>query len=203
MGRPQEVDLDALLGHARDLWMAEGSKAVTIRALSLRSGVSNGAIYHHFTSRDHLLASIWAQEAARFRQYQRAEIDRARETGTAQDAVVAAALATGGYAVVEGAAVRVLIASRPDLRNPEGVPDELLDELNRHRADAAALIEELATDVWGRSDRTALTLMRFCMVDIPARLFMVGDQPNDPLARYAIENAVRGVLAAGPPREPA
>ena len=201
MGRPQEVDLGALLGHARSLWMAEGMKAVTIRALSQRSGVSNGAIYHHFSSRNHLLASIWAQEAARFRQFQRTQIDRARENGTAEDAIVAAALATGGYAVVEGAAVRVLVASRPDLLNPDGVPDQLVAELNQHRESAAALIKELADDVWGRTDQTALTLVRYCMVDIPARLFMSAGKPNDPLARYAIEHAVRGVLTAGPPAE--
>lgn len=199
MGRPQEVDLDALLGHARDLWVAEGRKAVTIRALSQRSGVSNGAIYHHFSSRNHLLASVWAREAARFRDYQQDQIRRARETGSAEDAVVAAALATGGYAIVEGAAVRVLVASRPDLVNPDGVPDQLVQELSQHRESAAAMIRDLARDVWGRTDAASLTLVRYCMVDIPARLFMSAGTPNDPLARYAIEHAVRGVLAAGPP----
>ena len=199
MGRPQEVDLDALLAHARELWVAEGMAAVTIRALSQRSGVSNGAIYHHFSSRSHLLASVWAREAARFRAFQNAEIEKARATGTPADAVVAAALATGAYAVVEGAAVRVLVASRPDLATPDGVPDQLVSELNEHRENAAALIKELADDVWSRTDEKALVLMRYCMVDIPARLFMVAQRPNDPLARYAIEHAVRGVLAAGPP----
>src|SRR3954469_23129687 len=98
MARPQLVDVDALLDHARELWVAEGQSAVTIRALSSRSGVSNGAIYHHFSSRTHLLAQIWAREASAFRAYQRERIEEARETGTADDAVVAAALATGGYA---------------------------------------------------------------------------------------------------------
>lgn len=199
VARPQEIDLDALLGHARSLWVDQGMAAVTIRALSQASGVSNGAIYHHFSSRNHLLASVWAREAARFRAYQREQIDRARRSGDAADAVVAAALATGGYAEVEGAAVRVLVASRPDLLTPEGVPDQLVAELAQHRENAAALIAELAEDVWGRSDQVALTLMRYCMVDIPARLFMSARKPNDPLARYAIEHAVRGLLAAGPP----
>ena len=71
MGRPQLVDVDALLDHARSIWIAEGQAAVTIRALSARSGVSNGAIYHHFSSRNHLLAQIWAREASAFRTFQR------------------------------------------------------------------------------------------------------------------------------------
>ena len=199
MARPQLVDLDALLEHARALWVAEGQSAVTIRALSAASGVSNGAIYHHFSSRTHLLARIWAREAATFRAYQRERIQQARDGGTAEDAVVAAALATGGYAEVDGAAVRVLFGSRPDSLTAEGVPDELVKELRRHRASAASLIADLAEEVWGRSDKTAKRLMRNCVVDIPARIFMAAEKPNDKLARYAIEHAVRGVLAAGPP----
>jgi AcrR family transcriptional regulator len=199
MGRPQLVDVDALLDHAREIWIAEGQAAVTIRALSARSGVSNGAIYHHFSSRNHLLSQIWAREASAFRAFQREQIQDARDHGTAEDAVVAAALSTGGYADVKGAAVRVLLASRPDTITPDGVPDQLIKELRRHRASAATLISDLAEEVWGRSDETARRLMRNCVVDIPARIFMSAERPNSPLARYAIEHAVRGVLAAGPP----
>ena len=199
MGRPQSVDVDALLDHARAIWVAEGQAAVTIRALSTRSGVSNGAIYHHFSSRNHLLSAVWSREAAAFRAFQREQIESARNIGTAQDAVVAAALTTGGYADVEGAAVRVLLASRPDSITADGVPDEVVKELRRHRASAANLIADLAEEVWGRSDETAVRLMRNCVVDIPARIFMSAGKPNDALARYAIEAAVRGVLAAGPP----
>ncbi|RNL78275.1 TetR/AcrR family transcriptional regulator [Nocardioides marmorisolisilvae] len=199
MARPQVVDIDALLDHARGIWVAEGQAGVTIRALSAASGVSNGAIYHHFSSRTHLLAQIWAREAASFRLFQRERIQEARDAGTAEDAVVAAALATGAYAEVKGAAVRVLFGSRPDSLTAEGVPDEVIKELRRHRASAATLIADLAEEVWGRSDKDAKRLMRNCVVDIPARIFMAADKPNDKLARYAIEHAVRGLLAAGPP----
>lgn len=199
MARPQFVDVDALLEHARSLWVAEGQDAVTIRALSSRSGVSNGAIYHHFSSRTHLLAQIWAREASAFRAFQRERIEEARETGTAEDAVVAAALATAGYAEVEGAAVRVLLASRPDSMIADGVPADVVTELRRHRARAATLVADLAEAAWGRSSKDAKRLMHNCVVDIPARIFMAADKPNDKLARYAIEHAVRGILAAGPP----
>lgn len=199
MARPQLVDVDALLEHARSLWVAEGQDAVTIRALSSRSGVSNGAIYHHFRSRTHLLAQIWAREASAFRAFQRERIEEARATGTAEDAVVAAALATGGYAEVEGAAVRVLLASRPDSLSADGVPAEVVREVRRHRASAATLVADLAEAVWGRSSREAKLLMRNCVVDIPARIFMAAEKPNDKLARYAIEHAARGIVAAGPP----
>lgn len=199
MGRPQEIDVDALLGHARALWVAEGMSAVTIRALSARSGVSNGSIYHHFESRNHLLAEVWAKEASAFRTYQREQIRLARESGTTADAVVAAALVTGGYADVDATAVRVLLASRPDVLNDDALPPPVKKQLREHRANAAELLTELAEEMWGVTDEVAITLMRNCVVDIPARIFMAAGRPNDPLARYAIEHAVRGLLAAGPP----
>lgn len=199
MARPQLVDVDALLEHARALWVEEGQAAVTIRALSARSGVSNGAIYHHFSSRTHVLAQIWTREASAFRTFQRERIEEARETGTAQDAVIAAALAPGGYADVRGAAARVLLGTRPDALDADGVPDELVKEVRRHRDGAATLIVDLAEEVWGRSSKDAKRLMSNCVVDIPTRIFMAADKPNDKLARHAIEHAVRGIVAAGPP----
>lgn len=199
MGRPQEINVDDLLDHARALWVADGMAAVTIRALSARSGVSNGSIYHHFESRNHLLAEVWAREAQAFRAYQNAQIDHARAHGSVADAVVAAALVTGGYAEVDAKAVRVLLASRPDVLNADALPAPVRRQLAEHRANAAKVIGELAQEMWGRSDDVATTLMRNCVVDIPARIFMAAGQPNDPLARYAIEQAVRGILAAGPP----
>lgn len=199
MGRPQEVDVEALLDHARDIWVADGVAALTTRALIARSGVSNGAFYHHFESRNHLLARVWAREASAFRAYQRAQIDAARQAGTAADAVVAAALAVGGYASVNPEAVRVLLASRPDKLTADGLPDSLAAELAQHRKNAAQLIADLADGVWGRHDAVACRLIRNCTVDIPARIYMGAKKPNDPLARYAIEHAVRGILAAGPP----
>ena len=199
MGRPQEVDVDALLEHARGIWMDHGMAGVTIRALSERSGVSNGSIYYHFASRDDLLAQVWAAESSAFRAFRHEQVEAARQGGRAQDAVIAAALATGGYAEVKGGAARVLVASRPDSVSAEGVPSQLVKVLSQHRALTDELVAELAQEVWNRNDEPAMRLMRNCVVDIPARIFMSAG--NDPLARYAIEQAVRGVLSAGPPND--
>ncbi|MET3962652.1 AcrR family transcriptional regulator [Marmoricola sp. OAE513] len=200
MGRPQSLDVDDLLDHARAIWVAERVAAVTIRALSARSGVSNGAIYHHFASRNHLLAQVWAREASGFLAFQAEEVRRAREAGTATDAVVAAALATGAYSVANADATRVLMASRPGSSAGDGVPETLQAQLRQYRASAATLLADLAHDLWSRRDATAVTVVRACAVDIPARLFVTARSPNDPLARFVVERAVRGVLAEEPPR---
>lgn len=200
MARPQALDLDALLDHARAIWVSEGVAAVTIRALSARSGASNGAIYHHFESRNHLLAQIWAREAAGFLEFQGDQVRRARAEGGPADAVVAAALATGSYGVLNPDAARVLMASRPGSPNADGVPETLQDQLRQHRANALQLLTDLAHDLWGRKDATAVTVVRYCAVDIPARIFVAARQPDDPLARWTIERAIRGVLEVEPPR---
>src|SRR5260370_34706010 len=51
MPRPQVYDRDAMLDAAEELAVEGGVKGVTIRAVSERAGISNGAIYHAFGSR--------------------------------------------------------------------------------------------------------------------------------------------------------
>lgn len=203
MGRPRVMDVDTLLDHARALWVADGVGGVTTRALSARARVSNGAIYHRFGSRDHLLAAVWAREAAAFRAFQHAQFREARGAGSAADAIIASALTTGAYAQLPGAAPQVLLATQGESFGGSGVPDEVRAQLREHRAELAPLLAALADDLWERHDEVACRVIRICLVDIPARIFLSSRTPNDPLARYAIEHAVRGLLTAGPPALPA
>ena len=48
-------DRDAMLDAAEELAVQGGVKAVTIRAVSEKAGISNGAIYHAFGSRGGLV----------------------------------------------------------------------------------------------------------------------------------------------------
>lgn len=198
MGRPQEIDPAALLEHARQLWVEQGQQAVTTRAVSARAGVSSGSLYSYFGSRDELIAKVWAAEATAFRAFQAERVDSARRAGDSTDVVLAAALATGDYAAVRGAAVRVLFASRPG-DGAADLPTPLAAELARHRTETDALLAVLAYESWGRHDADAVALMRMCVVDVPARLLVAGGREHHLLARHAIEHAVRGILAAGPP----
>ena len=77
VGRPRAHDVDVLLDHARTLWVEQGVSGVTIRALSVETGASNGAIYHAFGSRDGLLVRVWSREAERFLAVQSDAVDTA------------------------------------------------------------------------------------------------------------------------------
>ncbi|UYP20883.1 TetR/AcrR family transcriptional regulator [Rhodococcus sp. Z13] len=200
VGRPRRHDRGALLDHARDLWVERGTAGVTIRALSSASGVSNGAIYNAFTSRDGLLAAVWTREAAHFLDFQYAAVDRARaEDGSAADTVVAAALAPARYAASNERAAHLLLAVRPDdLVTPE-LTDEQRHELLELRKVLGELIVRLADAQWGRRDRNAVTLIRYCIVELPGALLLRGGGLLDPVAHHALEHAVRGIVSAPPP----
>ncbi|WP_435770841.1 TetR/AcrR family transcriptional regulator [Nocardioides sp. SYSU DS0651] len=199
MARPRSHDLDDLLDHARALWVEGGTSGLTIRALSTRSGVSNGAIYNAFGSRDNLLARVWVREADAFLDFQAAEADRAAAHGTPHDAVAAAALAPASYAEREEEAARLLLAVPVgEVVNADLAP-EVGAQVQDQRRRLGRLIRDLAERLWGRSDRSATTLVTYCLVDLPGRLLLATARPTDPLARHALEQAVRGITAAAPP----
>src|SRR5690242_4084336 len=89
MPRPQVYDRDAMLDAAEQLAVEGGAAAVTIRAVSEKAGISNGAIYHAFGSRGGLVGRAWIRAARRFLALQReavgAETDPVRAVIAAAD----------------------------------------------------------------------------------------------------------------------
>ncbi len=199
MARPREIDLDLLLDHVRALWLADGIGAVTIRAVSARAGVSNGAIYHHFESRNHLVARTFSREIAAYLAVQRQRVDEAARTGSPEDVVVAAALTPAAYAEATPDAALVVLATRASQLASGPLPEAVVEDLLAHRAAVTRLVEDLAQRLWGRRDATATRLVAYCIDDIPVRLLIGSGKATDPLAAYAVEHAVRGILRAGPP----
>jgi hypothetical protein len=119
--------------------------------------------------------------------------------GDAADAVVAAALATSDYASHSEAAARLLLAvSLDDLRQAEvGAREgESLDQL---RLAVGGLVLRLSEQVWGRTDGPAARLIKYCVVDLPSALLLAQGRLADPIARHALEQAVRGIVAHPPP----
>lgn len=200
MARPREHDLDQLLDHARALWVEGGRPAVTVRALSARSGASNGSLYHAFGSRDGLLARVWAREASRFLAFQRAAAEAARATGTAADAMVAAALAPAGYAAEDEHGARLLLSATGDDLATGELAAEQRDELARLRVELGGLITELAGWVWGAADSQTVQLARHCVVDLPSALLLAESRTTDQVARRALESAVRGIVTSAADR---
>lgn len=199
MGRRREHDLEAVLDHARALWSGDGRAALTIRALSASCGMSNGAIYHAFGSRDGLLARTWAREAARFLTHQRAAVsDVLAAGGTATEAVVAAACAPATYASDDEDGARLLLSVRPDDLVTPNLSAEQVEELAQLRRDVETLVRELAERLWGRTDRDVRATIRHCLVGLPSALLLEPGRVRQPLAREVLTRAVRGVVSIPP-----
>lgn len=100
MRRPQqsrsETSTERLLDAAAALLADGGLAAVTVAAVSERSGISNGSLYHRFGDRSGLLAALQVREQAAMTAATRAafaDADRIADPVTAATDLAAAALA--------------------------------------------------------------------------------------------------------------
>jgi AcrR family transcriptional regulator len=200
MGRPREHDLDSLLDHARQIWIERGAAALTIRALSAASTASNGAIYHAFGTRAGVLAAVWAREATGYLAHLRARIESvSAAAGQPVELLLAAGLAPLTYASSNPAASRLLLTANLDeLFTPE-LDDDQRASLAGLRTELGQIIVSLAGTAWGRTDRAAVKLTQYCVVELPGALLLSAKNPEDPLATLALENAIRGIAATDLP----
>ncbi|GAC58694.1 putative TetR family transcriptional regulator [Gordonia hirsuta DSM 44140 = NBRC 16056] len=211
MARPRTHDLEAILDAAEELAVTSGAAAVTVRALSESTSMSNGAIYHAFGSRAGLVGRAWLRAAQQFLAAQREAVDAARlnagpaaPDSAAVAAVIAAADAPAAFLLAEPVRGRFLLSvARDDLLGADELPAELADRLRALDAELTRLFVDLAQQLWGRGDRTAVAVIRDCIVELPTALLLRGDRSPDPPARHRLAAAVGAVLSVPlPPVSP-
>ncbi|MCA2207549.1 TetR/AcrR family transcriptional regulator [Nocardia rosealba] len=200
MPRPRIHDLDHLLDAAEAMAVDSGPTAVTVRALSEATGVSNGAIYHAFGSRAGLLGRTWLRAAQRFLELQRRAVDRALATSSAPEhaieAVVAAADTPAEFLLEHPVSGRFLLTvSRQELLGSSEIPGDIAEELQRLDDLLTGLLVDLARGVYGRGDREAVTVVRDCVVELPTALLLRGRREPETAVRQRLAAAVRAVLA--------
>lgn len=190
MGRPRHHDVDDLLDHARRIWVRDGLPGLTLRALRDESGVPNGAIYHAVGSRDGLVARVWCRDADAF-------LDRQRQAvATAPDpieAIVAAACTPADLARADPDGATVLLSVRPEDLLTDRLDDTDREQIRAGKRALGEIVDDLAEARWGRRDRTTRALVTMCLVDLPGALLLARGRLTDPLARHALETAVRAI----------
>jgi AcrR family transcriptional regulator len=196
-------DLEHVLDVAERLAVAEGPGAVTIRALSEATSVSNGALYHAFGTRAGLLSRAWVRAAERFLELQRTAVEQALSEadtdGNATEAVVAAALCPASFLEQNPTSARFLLTvRREELLRSGDVPADVADELRRLDEALGAIFVRLALRLWDRKDERALALVRDCVVHLPTALLLRGNRVGDRTARDRLAAAVRAVLTIPP-----
>ena len=216
MARPRVHDLDQLLDAAEHLAVESGPAAVTVRAISELTSVSNGAIYHAFGSRAGLVGQAWLRAAQRFLAMQDERVEAALEaargaalehghaaevgTDAAIDAVVVAADTPVQFTLDHPASGRFLLTvSRDHLLGSAELPDDLAADLQDLDGRLANLFAMLSRALWGRADRASVEVIRDCVVELPNALLLRGRRAPDRAVRERLAACVRAVLALGAP----
>jgi AcrR family transcriptional regulator len=202
MPRPRVHDPERILDAAESLAVESGPAAVTIRAISAATGVSNGAVYHSFGSRGALLGRAWLRAGRRFLEAQASLIDQAL-TSSARQATVDAVVAAADTPVVFAEKYPNSSALLWTVRREELLDDDLPDEIAMELKDLDALLIDvmirLSLRMWDRKDAGAVDTIAMCIVDLPAGIVLKRNRLRSKTARQQLHAAVRAVLEIGPP----
>jgi len=191
MPRPQVYDRDAMLDVAEVLAVDGGVKAVTIRAVSDRAGVSNGAIYHAFGSRGGLVGRAWVRAARRFLALQRQAVDG--EDHPVRAVVVAADAPAVFSERYPSSAQLWLRISREELIGE--APPEVQAELGSLDAELRDLLIRLSIGMWDRKDAASVAVIEDCVVGLPTGLMLRRPMPPTDATRRRLAAAVEAILS--------
>lgn len=204
MPRPRVHDPDSVLDAVEHLVSRSGPQAVSVRAISASIGVSNGALYHTFSSRNGLMAQAWLRAGRRFLAMQTTLVESTLHPDTgaperAVDAVVAAADAPVAFAERHPDSAALLLRVPRDELLAGPLPEAVADAVRDLDAELIALMVRLADAMWNRRDSAAVDVITACIVDLPTALVLRRDRLDTPTAREHVRAAVRAVLTIPPP----
>jgi AcrR family transcriptional regulator len=197
MPRPRVHDPDAVLDAVESLAAEAGPAAVTIRGVASAVGISNGAIYHTFSSRAELLGRAWLRAARRFLALQNTLVEESLPDPA--DAVVAAAEAPVVFAERFPASCALVFAVTPEQLLGDEIPAGLAAEIDEQQYALIELMVRLSTAMWDRKDARAVDVITTCIVDLPTSILLHRNRIKKPLAREHLRAAVRAILEIGPP----
>jgi AcrR family transcriptional regulator len=184
-------DRDAMLDAAEELAVEGGVKAVTIRAVSERAGISNGAIYHAFGSRGGLVGRAWVRAARRFLALQKQAVDAEDEPVRA---VIAASDAPAVFSEQYPTSTRLVFGThREELIGD--APAEVQAELRALDIDVRDLLIRLSIAVWDRKDAASVAVIEDCVVGLPTGLMLRRPMPPSSDTRRRLAAAVEAILS--------
>ncbi|ORA58643.1 TetR/AcrR family transcriptional regulator [Mycobacteroides franklinii] len=204
MPRPRIHSVDDLLDATERIAVQDGPGAVTVRAVSQATGVSNGAIYHAFGSRGGMVGRAWLRAAQRFLDMQRAAVDGAFDAGesiaaAAVNAVVAAADTPAVFSERYPDSSRLVLSVRREDVLGSDVPEDVSRAMAAVDSVLVGLFIRLSQALWDREDGRAVQVIEDCIVGLPSGLLLRGRRPPDAATRSRLEAAVRAILSLDPP----
>lgn len=180
-----------LLEAARDIILAKGFAATSVDDLCSSAGVTKGAFFHHFASKEALgvaAAEFWAETTARFFDaapyHQPSDpLDRILAYVGFRRAIIAGDLAE--FTCLVGTMAQEVYASSPDIRDACG------RSIFGHAATLETDIEAARQDHGITADWTAASLARHTQTIVQGG-FVMAKAGNDPmLAKEALDHLDR------------
>jgi len=191
MPRPQVYDRDAMLDAAEQLAAEGGVTAVTIRAVSERAGISNGAIYHAFGSRGGLVGRAWVRAARRFLALQREAVDAEDDPVRA---VVAAADTPAVFSEQYPSSARLWLSIPRDELIGEA-PSDVQADLRALESELRDMLIRLSVAMWDRKDAASVAVIEDCIVGLPTGLMLRRPMPPTADTRRRLAAAVEAILS--------
>jgi AcrR family transcriptional regulator len=189
---------DSILDAVRTLVLERGVQNATVSAISAESGAPVGSLYHHFGSRDDLVAELWVRAVQRSQEQFLAALEQA----DAEEAAVQAALSLYDFSQRHREDARLLVSFRRedllhDTRSKRMA--RTLKDLNQPIGEALA---SLARRLFGRSTAASIEQTTFAVVDLPfaaIRRHLAAGSSLPAGLRTQLEAAVRAVLRVRKP----
>jgi AcrR family transcriptional regulator len=191
MPRPQVYDRDAMLDAAEQLAVEGGVTAVTIRAVSERAGISNGAIYHAFGSRGGLVGRAWVRAVRRFLTLQKQAVDAEDDPVRA---VIVAADTPAMFSEQYPASARLWLAIPRDELIGDA-PADIQAELRALESDLRDMLIRLSIAMFDRKDAASVAVIEDCVVGLPTGLMLRRPMPPTADTRRRLAAAVEAILS--------
>jgi len=191
MPRPQVYDRDAMLDAAEQLAVEGGVTAVTIRAVSERAGISNGAIYHAFGSRGGLVGRAWVRAARRFLTLQKQAVDAEADPVRA---VIVAADTPAVFSEQYPQSARLWLSIPRDELIGDA-PAEVQAELRALEAELRDMLIRLSIAMFDRKDAASVAVIEDCVVGLPTGLMLRRPMPPTNDTRRRLAAAVEAILS--------
>lgn len=188
MGRPSKFSTDQMLDAAAALIARGGREAATIVAIAAALGAPSGSVYHRFSSRDLLIATLWVRTVRRFQAgYREALAD--------PDPTVAAARAIRHvlhWSAENPDDARVLLLHSRESLLAEW-PDELGNELVTLNDDVEADLGRFAAAYFGDVSEEHAGRVTLALVGVPYSIVRHAIYASEPIAPWM----ERAALVAG------
>jgi AcrR family transcriptional regulator len=184
---------DGMLDAARELVLEHGVQNASVSAISERSGAPVGSLYHHFGSRDALLAELWVRAVRR----SQAAFLAAAAHDDPEQAAVNAALSIHDFAKQERDDARLLVSFRREDLLRDARSAKVTRELKDLNDPLHCAVTSLARRLYRRATQRTIQRTVLAVIDIPqgaVRRHLIAGSEFPVELRGQLAAAVRAVL---------